>query len=58
MSTEPGRRRQRSHPAEVTVRRLLYSLERWGDKFTPGERDEISHIIFALDEIQDGSRHD
>jgi hypothetical protein len=49
-------RRQRSHGAEVTIYRLLYSLDKWGDKFTPSERDEISHIIWALEEIQTGAR--
>lgn len=52
-----GRQRMpRQHSAEVTIQRLLYSLERWADKFTPGERDEISHIIWALEQIQDGER--
>lgn len=47
---------RRRHPAEVTIYRLLYTLERFGDQLTDLERDKISHIIFALEEIQDGHR--
>ena len=56
MSAPSSQRRRRESSEEVTIARLLYALHRWGDKFTPGERDEISHIIFALEEIQDGAR--
>lgn len=49
-------RSTRRHPAEVTADRLGDAVGRWADKFTPGERDEIGYIIWALEEIADGAR--
>lgn len=50
------RQRDPRHPAEVTSDRLLAALEKWADKFDGGERDMISHIRFALEEIAEGKR--
>lgn len=48
--------RRRRHPADVTAQRLSEALDRWSEKFTPLERDEISRVIWALDQIADGDR--
>lgn len=47
---------KRRHPAEVTADRLGDAVTRWVDKFDAAERDEIGHIIHALDEIAEGQR--
>ncbi len=47
-------RRSRRHPAEVTLIRLAEALDKWPDAFGPGERDEVSHIIYILDRIAEG----
>jgi len=41
----------RRHPAEVTSDRLGDAVERWHDRFTPGERDMIGQIRNRLEEI-------
>jgi hypothetical protein len=46
----------RRHPAEVTADRLLGHVEQWFDKFTPAERDELSHVRFVLQQIAEGDR--
>lgn len=48
--------RTRSHPAEVTADRLGDHVERWHEKFSPQERDDIAAIRHALFEIAEGER--
>jgi len=47
---------RRAHPAEITAERLLGHVERWPDKFTPEEKDDLSRLRHALLEIADGER--
>jgi hypothetical protein len=51
-----GKKLHRRHPADVTADRLLEHVERWHEKFTPAERDELSHVRFLLQQIADGER--
>jgi hypothetical protein len=44
------------HPAEVTADRLGDHVTKWSEKFTADERDEIGHIIHALNQIAGGER--
>lgn len=46
----------RRHPAEVTADRLMEAISRWGDKLSQQERDYISVITHALDQIAQGDR--
>jgi hypothetical protein len=46
----------RRHPAEVISDRLGDAVERWHEKFTGQERDEIAAIRHALSEIAEGER--
>lgn len=49
-------KRFKRHPAEVTADRLKDDVERWFDKFDGADRDDISHVIFLLEEIAAGNR--
>lgn len=53
MSTGYTRHR---HPCEVTSDRLADHLERYHEKMSGAERDEISHVRFLLEEIAEGNR--
>ena len=44
------------HPAEVTADRLAITVGRYASKFDGRERDMISEIIQALEEIAEGER--
>ncbi len=44
------------YKAEVISDRLRGAVAKWTTKFTSEERDEIGHIIHALDEIAEGLR--
>lgn len=44
------------HPAEVTSDRLADASERYYDKLTGEERDMISRIRTALEDIAEGAR--
>lgn len=44
------------HPAEVTSDRLADAAERYYDKLTGEERDMISRMRHAFDEIAAGAR--
>lgn len=44
------------HPAEVTVYRLLFMLDKYAEQFTAQERDAIGIVIAGLDEITAGER--
>lgn len=48
--------RYKRHPCEVTSDRLAEHLEQYFDNLSGGERDEISHVRFLLEEIAEGSR--
>lgn len=46
----------RRHPAEVTADRLGAAYEKWYDKFDGAERDMISQLKHAFDQIAAGER--
>ena len=50
------RKRYRRHPADVTADRMADAYERYYDKMDGRERDDLSHIIFVLQEIAEGNR--
>ena len=47
----------RRHPAHVTADRLKDAVDRYGHLLSGQERDDFSHVIFALEEIGDVDRH-
>lgn len=47
---------EKRHPAEVTSDRLLNAVDKWRDKFEPGELDMIGQIRHALEQIAEGKR--
>jgi hypothetical protein len=49
-------RRYKRHPCEVTADRLKEHYERHYDLLDGRERDDISHVIFVLEEIAVGGR--
>ncbi|WP_195167781.1 hypothetical protein [Mycobacteroides abscessus] len=49
-------KRTRRHPAEVTSDRLADAYELWHEKFDGAERDMISRLRIALDQIAEGLR--
>jgi hypothetical protein len=52
------RRGYRRHPLEVTVDRLRDHYERYWELLTGPERDQLSHVIYVLEEIADGNREE
>jgi hypothetical protein len=46
----------RRHPADVTSDRLGDAYERYYDKLTPSERQALSDVRHALQEIAEGNR--
>lgn len=48
--------RHRRHPAEVTSDRLGQHYEDYLDKLTRNEREAISDVRWALQEIAEGNR--